>query len=482
MIRLFGFAFLAVLLSVGGVRCAQAQTVVSPTGGMFLNYVPGGATMTDGGAFDAFMGRIYTAPVGDGGASVAERYGFQLGGEALQVSAARTIPFSAVAAAVAAAGVAGVEAGGAISHFLGNDTATIGPIRCTASYAGWKCDAGQTAPPPQMVTVWAYYRSSDCNGSGYLSAQVAGQAEVDCYASQLSPPYSAHLDTVGVCFGAGALAMAVYQGSTLLQCQQLHFSSSTVTKSKCPGYTDALNPAWSRQDGANAPDPDGKCPTGRYSAQSAAQMQTAFADPVVAPQLKPKVVPALLDDVSAKGVPISGASERTLSGPASITGPTTSTTTTTSDGTQTQTRSTPTTNYTYNTNTVVYNISNTTTSTTGGVTTTTVTGTAPAASGAASSAAADPTDPCTVNPGRVGCSQLGNPSDDAPQWITKPIAYAAEELGFTGSCPAPWTTTAFGHTVSMSYDPICNNAQPIALAVNLLAAVTAGFFVIKGAQ
>ena len=457
-------------------------TTVSPTGGMFLNYVRGGVKMSDGGAFDAFMGRVYTARTAGGGASVAERYGFQLGGNAVRVTATRAIPLSAVAGAIAAAGAAGYagfQTGAAISHWLGNDTLTIGPMRCTASYGGWKCDGGQVPALGTPTTCLGYPKSLVGSPNGtpgcvtlqqvcayryrYYPPSTFGRVSTtpgfeDPEGCEYLFPNASCSATGGVCRAAGE-----HMGAPTNQPDQ--------TQSGCPATIDALDPRWSRPSGS-PPDADGKCPTGQYNTATVGDVSERLQTPSLAPSLEAHrdELPAVLEKLSEDGEPIEGASPRelTLDSPPHVVGDPQTTTTTGPDGVPHTTTETPTEDVTCTGDECDYVDGSTTTNPDGS--TTDQTNNPP------------PPDPCEANPNRVGCVELGDPGNDKPTWTEKPITFAIEDLGFGGSCPAPWNGTVHGWHLSMSYGPACDNAPAIRLALIALSALGAMFTLMKLTQ
>jgi len=420
---------------------AHALTTMSPTGGASVNFVSGGVQIGDGtGA--GYVGRTFTTPATGTGATVAENYAVRVGGQEIAVTAARTATAAEVgvaAAAVAAAGYAGLQIGGAISHAMGNDTVTIGATRCTASYGGWKCDEGQAA---QLVEGWEYACSTGACVNVWTTASGACQAMALQYDHSGAYP--------------GSLSGSAPAYGCLIDGNVWGLSRQSSQQLKCPASIDALNPAWSVPDGGS-PDPDGKCKTGRYEPAT---------QPYVANRIATQVAPEKLKDVAQAtleaGQPIEVAAPRSLSGPASKVGAPTTTTTTNPDGSTKTTTTTPTNYYHYDGDTVTYNTQVVTTVNNNGDTTTTTTttdGTAP-----------DPEDRCTKHPETMGCAKFGDLPTDSPNWETKTVTFTAEDLGIAGACPAPQTIhlAYLNKDLVWSYQAACDVAPTVRLTMLVL--------------
>lgn len=229
----------------------------------------------------------------------------------------------------------------------------------------------------------------------------------------------------------------------------------------CPAVVDALT-GQSYVPGVRS---DGKCMTGRYTAAtSEAQIATA---------LKP-VVEASVSDAAKAAIAAGGeiqSSGFAVTGPASQIGTPTSTTTTAPDGTTTTTTTTPTYNYTYDGDKVTYTTTNTTNTCTGANScTTTTTTTAPTTK-------QDPADPCTADPTRAGCTDLGDPNlkDKVPSdpWTFPGII--AKTMPSNKSCPSPITVNIpHGPAVVFSFEPLCDIcANYISKIVSVMSILTA---------
>lgn len=211
---------------------------------------------------------------------------------------------------------------------------------------------------------------------------------------------------------------------------------------------------------------DGKCPTGRY-------------DSVPQSVIIPKIQVVVANDVqaAAKAAIAAGADIQSsgfaVTGPASQIGSPISSTTTAPDGTVTTTTTTPTYNYTYDGDKVTYTTTNETKVCTGANScTTTITTTAPTTK-------QDPADPCTADPTRAGCTDLGDPNlkDKVPEdsWTFPGII--AKSMPSNKSCPSPITVNIpHGPAVVFSFDPLCdiclNYISKIVSVMSILTAVS----------
>lgn len=194
------------------------------------------------------------------------------------------------------------------------------------------------------------------------------------------------------------------------------------------------------------------CPSGTPTAATPAMTAQALVNAQVSDANLGKAWREILDN----GGQIDDSGPSSLTGPSQVTGPTSSTTSTTATGTQAVTNTATTYNITYNTNNITINETKTVTNPDGSSTSTTQ----------------KPADPCASDPNSLACAKLGDPGSDSPQWQTKTVVYQAENLGFTGSCPSPWTGTVHGWNLSMSWQPACDVAPQIRLGV--LALCTLG--------
>ncbi|MBB4842210.1 hypothetical protein HNP55_000705 [Paucibacter oligotrophus] len=230
----------------------------------------------------------------------------------------------------------------------------------------------------------------------------------------------------------------------------------------CPPVIDFGNPAYSNL--APVPGVDGKCPTGRYGAGLTPEEAAAkvMANPPTLPNTGWGQAVSDAIDVGGQSAP----AELTVTGPASQTGSPVTTTTTSPTGTKTETV-TPQYDYTYNDNRVTYNETTVTvTNNNGDTTTTTTTGKPP-------SGTQDPKDPCTANPERIGCQQLGAAPDDKVPKLSKTLQFSAESVGLPGGCPPDVSISINGRSQVVSYAPTCAAAQQAAPWVRAGGAVAA---------
>jgi hypothetical protein len=213
---------------------------------------------------------------------------------------------------------------------------------------------------------------------------------------------------------------------------------------------------------------DGKCRSGVYSHALIAAMQATIAAggyPANGSQHATDWANAVKNAVDTGGQ--TATATITTTGPATQTGTPTVTTTVVGGATTTDT-ATPTTNYTYSGDTITYNntyvdVKN------DGTTTTTTTTTNPQ----------DPSDPCTNNPTRAGCSILGVPPTDSVTPTTKNVAYTPEDVGVAGSCPADHMLPFHGWNLPIHWQPLCDAAPTVKLAMVALAGLIAAGIVVR---
>jgi hypothetical protein len=167
----------------------------------------------------------------------------------------------------------------------------------------------------------------------------------------------------------------------------------------------------------------------------------------------------------------------TVTGPASIDGPTS--TTQNPDGTKTVSKTT----YNFsNTGDTITNTSNTSTvsvinvdNSTGPVTTTTTTPSASAVTPADKTA-----DPCIASPDLVGCLKTDNPVADPLTKTTKDLSVITPvTLASASGCPAPlsWSVVMMGraYSASFSYSSMCNFMSSISTLMLALGAFAAAW-------
>lgn len=309
---------------------------------------------------------------------------------------------------------------------------TVGP------WAGSKAAAaGALAGSLPKTVQW-----SDCQMSATYSTP-------DSVTGQFVETNSGCTNSVGIFGGAGTYSHVA------------SFNSEARQVTGCSPIVDALT-GQTYVPGVRS---DGKCMTGRYAAAtSAAQIATA---------LKP-VVDSDVSKAAKAAIAAGGEIESSgfgATGPASQIGTPTSSTTTAPDGTTTTTTTTPTYNYTYDGDKVTYTTTNETKVCTGANScTTTTTTTAPTTK-------QDPADPCTADPTRAGCTDLGDPNlkDKVPDdpWTFPGII--AKTMPSNKSCPSPITVNIpHGPAVVFSFEPLCDIcANYISKIVSVMSILTA---------
>lgn len=476
----FGYSLIAVSLSLLVVGVAQA-TVINGLNGASIEYVSGGAVVRDGSGV-TFQGRTWDVPSSRTVRATDTGAPLRLGGKDISVNAARTMTPIAIGRASALAlktlpvvgtGIALWDLWDAVRvtpDGAGGLVVDMGADQVNSTGTVWSCSggfgtvaSGSGSSPALACEAYAVninastFGNETYNGSGCfnrktysLGAATGAQSFWLQYVNtgRTAPGWSTTCSTFTVAQGAGVNA-----------------TSSTSNVLKCPASIDASNPAYSIPEGM-PPDPDGKCRTARYnhspiSAEAAAD-RLEEKSPPTGEQLKD-----LAQDAIARGQSIE-ASERQLSGPTSVPGAPTTTTTQNPDGTTKTVTKTPTTNYTYNTNTVNYSITTVTVTNNNGQVTTETEGTTP-----------EETDACKAAPDSLGCSKMGTPPTDAPQWQTRDVIFTPEDLGFGGSCPAPESVQIRDFTVGWSYEPVCDLAPYIRFALLAFAAIGAISIVIR---
>jgi hypothetical protein len=493
LLQLVGYALVVSALFLAMLGAARATTIYPSVNGYpaSIEYVSGGAKIVDG-AGHRFEGRTWDIPsprtvraTESGGAPL------RIGGNDLPLTVRRTIPPSAInrAAAIALKGLAPVAVGLELWNLY--DEVRVRPGTCASgglpsSVSDLLCfDTGV----PQEEIDGVYYTSEfRCPGVQFATALEAHNCAVDAtIAVNLATCVSTATCTVGL---RDAPVLTLSTGSPPSETWLTKWKKQTCNNStgycstgsyinestahapsggttlQCPASIDASDPANNIPAGL-PPGPDGLCRTGRYNTPKtpvqAADLLEEHAPPT-GEQLRD-----MAQDALDRGVAIEGASEREVSGPASVTGAPKVTTTVNPGGSTTTTTKTPTTNYTYNTNTVNYTTTTVTVvNNAGDVTTTTETeGEVPES------------DQCKTAPDSLGCSKMGVLPTDEPIWQTRDVVFAPEDLGFNASCPAPETWEVFSMSLTWGYEPICDVAPFIRFALLAFAGIGAISIVIR---
>lgn len=196
----------------------------------------------------------------------------------------------------------------------------------------------------------------------------------------------------------------------------------------------------------------GACPSGSFTPLT----QTAAADRLNNAPITADVLKRSLEEVLKAGGSLEDTGTHTVTGPASIPGETKIKTVTAANGTTQVTTVTNNYNYNYAGNTI----------------TITTTELVQNPDGSTEETTSDTPDPlCAQNPNSLACIKLGDVPTDQPAWETRTIAYQADSLGLPAACPAPWTGQLRGWTLSFSYQPACDVAPQVRLAILALTAL-----------
>jgi hypothetical protein len=320
-------------------------------------------------------------------------------------------------------------------------------IRCQVVEGNWMCDPGQPSGGAAVV----YLPSGNGAVSSVpplgtfatipLACEAYRQAVVQSFIDIGEPN---PVVTVTACNASGMTAQIAGYGT------RFGSMSTQPGTGSCPASVDALNPAWSVPAGS-PPGADGKCATGRYDGVAATQVAA-----LIQPQLTAQNAPAVATEVLEKGGTLQN-------GPVTVTGPATKPVGTITSTTPTgSTTTSVVNNYTYQGDTYSWIETSTSTVNNAGsdpVTTTTTT-----------DAPADDRTPCEIDPGTVGCMKPGELPTEKPTWETKTVDYTVDDLGLPSGCPAPRVMAWRGIDLVLNYQPVCDNASTVRLA---LIAVTA---------
>lgn len=205
-----------------------------------------------------------------------------------------------------------------------------------------------------------------------------------------------------------------------------------------------------------------------------AEVETALGNALAA---DPSKAPGVLEWVK-EAVPLMDLNPGPLqvSGPATVTGPTTTNVTVNDAGTRTENRTTNF-NLTYNNGNVT--VTQTTTSTVTFPDDSTQTSTETTGAGAGDGAEKPPElpDVCKDHPEASGCAEFGE-HDPEPDLQTEDRALSwVPALSAVGACPAPETATVHGQSISISWQPVCDLAAGLRPVVLAVAWLSAGAFV-----
>lgn len=209
---------------------------------------------------------------------------------------------------------------------------------------------------------------------------------------------------------------------------------------------------------ANSSSPGTRTQTSTYSETQSRTAQN-FADSIALKSGWPtsSALPSAVADALKGGESI-GSAVPSLTGPASVNGPTS--TTTGPNGTVTKTDVY---NITYNNNNITYNTV-TTTNDNGVITTQTKTSDTPQ------------TD-CDKYPDTAGCAKLDTPASDTLNKKTQAVTVTAVTFATSSLCPAPIAFTIRGASYAVSYQPMCDRLALLKTLFLALAGVLAAYIV-----
>jgi len=204
----------------------------------------------------------------------------------------------------------------------------------------------------------------------------------------------------------------------------------------------------------------GLCPSGTFSPLP----ETTFAERLNNAPITADVLRRSLDEVLNAGGSINDTGSHSVTGPSSVPGETRTKTATAPNGTTQISTTSETHNYTYNDNRVT-------------ITTTVITQN-PDGSTQSDTTDTPDVDACARDPLSLACVKLGDIPTTEPTWETKTISYQADSLGLPAACPAPWTASIRGWSLSMSYQPACDVAPSVRLGLLALASLGALLMII----
>lgn len=327
----------------------------------------------------------------------------------------------------------------------------------------------------QSAFAWAFGAGSSCTGDGTFNSPRTCQTRTMVDVVQVSAAsWSAGLrlcQTIDIGSGPGAPSCTT--------------DGAAITASRYGPEPGLACPTVGLPAGvAPIKGPDGMCPTGDYSQKVEA---APFAEKVMgATEFANSLDYArmLREAVGHADMPFpAGAFKPTQELPATlppVPGPVT--TTTHEDGTVTEVA----TGWNFKRDPVIRNqgfwdATQTTTKkdANGNVTGTSTTGTTNPGNGAP---APDPSDPCSVDPGRLGCVGLGEPPPDGPQWSESDVPWSPIDLGLPAGCPAPHDWQWRGYTLRLNYQPLCDVAGLVRVALVLLTSLGTVFFVMESCK
>lgn len=270
-------------------------------------------------------------------------------------------------------------------------------------------------------------------------------------------------------------------------------------------YTDTSSPGWTGYESGSITSRAGGCALGQYvsvdghcSTTNAGALRNGSIEDAVGLMNNSRIPdPAIVKELDFAGQTdkMPTIAPPTVTGPASITGPTVSTVTNNSTTNTTTNNSTTTNNYNYSggtvtntstvtsttTTTAVKNADGSTTTTTGPSTTTTTTNGNEAP--AKPEAEKDTPTQCDKYPDTLGCAQLDTPEGEIPK-ENKTVTFQAEDVLGSGACPANVTAsfaTLGGQSATIvDWQTFCGMALPLRGLVIALASIMAFFIIMPG--
>lgn len=368
--------------------------------------------------------------LGSGSVAVADAFAVTGPGGSLPLTVSRQVDWDHVAVA----GVAGLAAtkspwggGASAAYDLWNQLRTK-----PDGQGGLLRDTG-ASPNDVQVMLWSAngppgtYATAEaaCASTGYPNVDMRGDNFAACRTASGGGPYA---------FVTGYM----------------------TTQKQCPAVTDMSGTIPGGLAGI-----DGKCPTGRYTAASQAEIRAMLDSlPAVQTAAQTQAQNLVQDALNRQTVDITPQSQ-SLTGPSSQSLTPTTETTTNPDGTTATKTVTPTYSYTYTGgDTITYQITNTTVNNNNGQTTTTTTTTN--SNGTA-------VDICKANPTASACAELGTADVTRPSPEQKPLSITQQSMPSNAGCPAPLSFAVMGHEYAVSWQPVCDASvtwvRPVILVV-----------------
>lgn len=448
--------------AASGADRARLGNTIIPNGSVVPEFSAGSVTFREGNGNTTRIGHTWDAQPSRQ-TRLNENYRVQVGGNEIDWTRRTGVPPAAISRAAAIAlktlapvavgielwdlfkdiGVTPDGGGGLLADpGAGEQTQTT---YCTSSYSAWpsKVHSQCGATPTAAAMAWAAVENALPDGVfpwGNAQVRVGSCTSTQCAMERrITPNPFVAWDYLGIGESSAGI---------------------------CPASIDASNPANNIPEGAPKM-PNGKCQTARYNHQP-------ILPDVAGDRLEAEAPPdgetlrRLAEDVLNRDVPIQGITPQSGTGPTSVPGTPKVTTTQNPDGSTVTTTKTPTTHYTYNGDTVNYTITTVTVTNNAGDITTVTEGTTP-----------EETDQCKNAPDSLGCAKMGAPGTEAPQWQTRDVIFAPEDLGFSGACPSPESWDVFGMTLTWGYEPICDIAPFIRFALLAFAGIGAISIVIR---